>query len=38
VSGIVGLVEISREAYTDPTQFDAAYPHFDARSSRSDPT
>ena len=32
--GIVGLVEIVREAYTDHTQFDPKDPHFDPRSKK----
>jgi predicted RNA-binding protein with PUA-like domain len=35
--GIAGLVEIVREAYPDPTQFDPSNPHFDPKSPKSDP-
>jgi predicted RNA-binding protein with PUA-like domain len=30
--GIVGLAEIAREAYPDPTAFDPGHPHHDPRS------
>ncbi len=35
--GVVGRMRIVREAYPDPTQFDPADPHYDARSARSAP-
>ena len=35
--GIAGLVEIVREAYPDPTQFDPASDYFDPKSSPADP-
>jgi len=35
--GIAGLVEIVREAYPDPTQFDPGDPHFDPKSPKSEP-
>lgn len=35
--GIVGVAEIARAAYPDPTQFDPKSPYFDAGSSREDP-
>lgn len=34
---VVGLCEVVREAYPDPTQFDARSEHFDPRSDPSDP-
>ena len=37
-SAIVGLAEVAREAYADPTAFDAKDPHFDPKSKREDPT
>jgi predicted RNA-binding protein with PUA-like domain len=30
--GIVGIAEVAREAYPDPTQFEAGHEHFDQRS------
>jgi predicted RNA-binding protein with PUA-like domain len=30
--GIVGIMKIAREAYPDPTQFDASSPYYDAKS------
>ena len=30
--GIIGLVEVVREAYTDHTQFDSKDPHYDSKS------
>ncbi len=35
--GIVGIVEIVREAYPDPTAFDAGSEHFDADSTPDQP-
>jgi len=35
--GIVGMVDIVREAYVDHTQFDKKDPHYDPKSSREDP-
>ena len=35
--GIAGIVEISRLAYPDATQFDAKSPYFDAKSTRAAP-
>lgn len=35
--GIVGLAEISSEAYPDPTQFDPASNYYDARSPKDNP-
>lgn len=35
--GIVGLAEISRSAYPDPTQFDPESEYFDAKSNREAP-
>jgi len=35
--GIAGLVEIVREAYPDPTQFDSGDAHFDPKSPREAP-
>jgi predicted RNA-binding protein with PUA-like domain len=37
VPGIVGTVRVVREAYPDPTAFDAAHPHFDADSDPAQP-
>lgn len=34
----VGIVEITKEAYPDPTQFDPKDDHFDPKSDPSDPT
>jgi predicted RNA-binding protein with PUA-like domain len=36
-TGVVGLCKVVREAYPDPTQFDAKHPQFDAKSERADP-
>jgi len=36
-SGIVGLVEVVKEAYPDETQFDPQDPHFDPKSKREAP-
>ena len=35
---MVGVAEVAREAYPDPTQFDAKDDHFDPKSKRDDPT
>lgn len=35
--GIAGLVEVVREAYPDPTQFDPSDAHFDPKSPRDNP-
>jgi predicted RNA-binding protein with PUA-like domain len=35
--GVAGIVEISRLAYPDATQFDAKSPYFDAKSNRATP-
>lgn len=35
--GVAGIVEIVKEAYPDPTQFDPQSEYFDARSKRDDP-
>jgi predicted RNA-binding protein with PUA-like domain len=35
--GIVGVMEVVREAYPDPTAFDADDKHFDSRSSPDNP-
>jgi predicted RNA-binding protein with PUA-like domain len=34
---VVGIAEVVREAYPDPTQFDSGSDHYDADSSRDDP-
>lgn len=36
--GIVGLAEIAREAYPDPTAFEPGHPHFDPKSRPESPT
>ena len=36
--GIAGIVEIVREAYPDPSQFDSKHEYFDPRSKREAPT
>ncbi|MEO6709985.1 MAG: EVE domain-containing protein [Planctomycetota bacterium] len=36
--GIAGIAEVAREAYPDPTQFERADEHFDARSRPDAPT
>lgn len=38
VPGIVGIAEIVREAYPDPTAFDPDHPHYDPRSRPDHPT
>ena len=35
--GVAGIVEISRLAYPDPTQFDPKSPYYDAKSTRETP-
>jgi len=35
--GIIGLVEVVREAYTDHTQFDSKDPHYDSKSKEEEP-
>jgi predicted RNA-binding protein with PUA-like domain len=37
-NAIIGVVEIAREAYPDPTQFDSADGHYDPKSKRDAPT
>ena len=37
VPGVVGLAEITRAAYPDPTQFDPASHYFDPKSDPADP-
>jgi predicted RNA-binding protein with PUA-like domain len=37
VPGIVGIVQISKAAYPDPTAFDRRHPHYDSDSVRSAP-
>jgi predicted RNA-binding protein with PUA-like domain len=37
VPGIAGVVSIEREAYPDPTAFDALHDHYDAESDPADP-
>lgn len=36
-TGIVGIMQVVREAYPDPTQFDKHDPHFDPKSTRDAP-
>jgi len=36
-TGVVGLCRIAREAYADPTQFDAEHAGYDPKSERADP-
>ena len=36
-NAIVGIVEVAREAYPDPTQFEKKSEYYDARSKREDP-
>ncbi len=36
-NAIVGIAEVAREAYPDPTQFDRKSEMYDAKSSRDDP-
>ena len=35
--GAVGVAEVVREAYPDPTQFDPSSPYFDEKSTKDDP-
>merc|ERR1712226_1228473 len=35
--GIIGIVDIVKEAYTDHTQFDKKDPHYDPKSPKDDP-
>ena len=35
--GIAGLIEVSRKAYPDETQFDPSSPYFDPRATRGEP-
>ena len=37
-AAIVGVAEVAREAYPDPTALDAKHPHFDPKSRADDPT
>jgi len=37
VPGIIGLVEVVKEAYVDHTQFDRKDAHFDPKSSKENP-
>lgn len=37
-TGIVGIAEVVREGYPDPTAFDSRDSHYDARSKRESPT
>jgi len=37
-SAIVGVAEVVREAYPDPTALDPKDPHFDPKSKADDPT
>jgi len=37
VPGIVGLAEVTSDAYPDPTQFDRKSPYFDPKSTREEP-
>lgn len=37
VPGIAGIVSVAREAYPDPTAFDAKHDHYDADSDPADP-
>jgi len=36
-TGVAGIAEVVREAYPDPTQFDPADAHYDAKSDPADP-
>lgn len=36
-TGVVGLAEVAREAYPDPTQFEPGHPHQDPRSDPAEP-
>lgn len=35
--GVAGIVNVVREAYPDPAQFDAKSPYFDAKSAKDNP-
>ena len=35
--GIAGIVQVVKESYPDPTQFDSSDPHFDPKSSKDAP-
>ena len=37
-AAIVGIAEVARESYSDPTAFDAKSPYFDPKSKRDAPT
>lgn len=37
-SAVVGIAEVVREAYPDPTALDKKHPHFDPKSKSDDPT
>ena len=37
VPGIVGVVEVTKEGYPDPTAFDRNHPHYDPRSTPDKP-
>ena len=37
VPGIVGIVQITKEAYPDPTAFERRHPHYDEDSDRAKP-
>ena len=37
-TGVAGVAEVSRAAYPDPTAFDPAHDHYDARSKPESPT
>ena len=37
-NAIIGVVEVVREGYPDPTQFDAGDGHYDSKSKRDEPT
>jgi len=37
-TAVVGVAEVAREAYPDPTALDKKDPHFDAKSKPDDPT
>jgi len=37
VPGIIGIVEVVKEAYVDHTQFDKKDPHYDPKSSKENP-
>jgi predicted RNA-binding protein with PUA-like domain len=37
VTGIVGIMQVVKESYPDPTAFDSNDPHFDPKSDPADP-